>query len=361
MRRYIPVLVLFVLSPLVAEVLFGATTLSRIGGLLVVTPLYGGGAVLIRELARRRGPGWGRIVLLGAAYAIVEEGLAIQSLFNPALFNAGSLGGRWLGINWVWSEWTLGYHVVYSIAIPILLAELLFPARRAEPWLGRAGVAIAGVVYALGALALAAIFRRVITPDFRTPAVLAIGAALVVVGLVALALVWPVRPASPSPPGLVQGAPSPWLVGLVTALAAGAWFVLLGLPDALRAGALALAPMLAEVALVAGVAALLRRWAASREWTDLHRLALAYGALLVSMLVGFFSITAGNPLDQLGQGVASVVAVVLLALFAWRLRQRSRGAAAPHHAMLDRLSQGVHSHRAIAWPEARRSFMATHS
>jgi hypothetical protein len=91
MRRIMPLLVLFVLAPLVAEVLLGAT-LSCIGGLLPVSLLYGGGAVLIRELARRRG-GWGSIALLGAAYGIVEEGLAIQSLFNPNLFNAGMSGG----------------------------------------------------------------------------------------------------------------------------------------------------------------------------------------------------------------------------------------------------------------------------
>ena len=335
MRRYVPVFVLAVLATFVGEVIFGATTLSRIGGLLVVTPLYGGGAVLIRELARRRGPGWGRIALLGAAYAIVEEGLAVQSLFNPDLFNAGILGGRWLGVNWVWSEWTVGYHIVWSIIIPILLAELLFPARRAEPWLGRTGMAIAGVVYAIGALAVAAIFRLVITPDYRTPMVLASGAALVAAGLVALALVWPVTPGTPAPSGPVRDAPSPWLVGLVTFLAAGAWFGLLGLPDALRAGALALVPMLAEGALVAGVAALIRRWSApGHMWTDIHRLALACGALLVSMLIGFFFVTAGNPVDQLGQGVASVVAIVLLTLFAWRLQQRSRVTAetAPQHA-----------------------------
>jgi hypothetical protein len=334
MRRYIPVVVLFVLSPLVAEVLFGATTLSRIGGLLVVTPLYGGGAVLIRELARRRGSGWGRIALLGAAYAFVEEGLAIQSMFNPDLFNASALGGRWLGVNWVWSEWTVGYHIMYSIAIPILLAELLFPARRAEPWLGRIGVAVAGVVYAIGALTVAAIYRRFITPDFRAPTALAIGAMIIVAGLAALALLWPVRPAAAPPSGLVQGAPSPWLVGLVTALAAGAWFILLGLPSALRAGTLVLIPMLAEGVLVAGVAALLRRWSASRGWSDLHRLALACGALLVTMLVGFFSVTAGNALDQLGQGIASLLAVMLLALFARRLQQQSRVADPtwPRHA-----------------------------
>lgn len=132
-HRYAPVLVLLVLS-LVAEVLFGATPISRLGALLPVTAIYGSVAVLIRELARRKGPGFGRIVLLGAAYAIVEEGLALQSMFNPDLFNASLVGGRMLGVNWVWSEWTVGYHVVWSISIPILLAELLFPARRAEDW-----------------------------------------------------------------------------------------------------------------------------------------------------------------------------------------------------------------------------------
>jgi hypothetical protein len=222
---------------------------------------------------------------------------------------------------------------VWGIAVPILLAELLFPARRAEPWLGRTGVIIAGVVYATGALAVAAIFRLVITPDFRTPAALAIGAALVATGLVALALGWPVTGAAPAPSSSTRDAPSPWLVGLVTLLAACAWFILLDVPHALRAGVLVLAPMLAELALVAGVAALLRRWSAGRGWTDLHCLALACGALLVSMLSGFFFVTVGNRIDQLGQGVASVVAVILLALFAQRLQQRRRAPADSRQAI----------------------------
>src|SRR6266540_23584 len=172
MQRYLPVLTLFILSPWVAEVLFGATPLSRLGALLVVAPLYGGGAILIRELARRHGPGWGPIFLLGAAYGIIEEGLAIQSIFNPDLFNAGLLGGRALGVNWVWSLWTIGYHIVWSIGIPILLAELLFPTRRAEPWLGRVGMITVGTLYVLGVLAIAAIYRFVIIPNFERPLLL---------------------------------------------------------------------------------------------------------------------------------------------------------------------------------------------
>jgi hypothetical protein len=136
-RRVSPVLVLLVPAPVVAEVLFGATPISRLGGLLPDIAVYGCGALLIRELARRRGLGWLWIAALGVAYGVVEEGLALGSLFNPELFDAGELGGRALGVNWVWTEWTLGYHAVWSISIQILLVELLFPARRAEPWLGR--------------------------------------------------------------------------------------------------------------------------------------------------------------------------------------------------------------------------------
>jgi hypothetical protein len=327
MRRYAPVFVLFALSPLVAEMLLGATALSHIGGLLPTSLLYGGGVVLIRELARRRSAGWGRIALLGAAYGIVEEGLAIGSLFNPDLFNAGLLGGRVFGVNWVWSEWTIGYHVVWSILVPILLAELLFPARRAEPWLGRTGVAVAGVIYILGVLSIGAIFRFAVTPDFRAPIVLLAGAALLAAGLVALALGWPAAPSASPAHAAVRDALSPWLLALLAAVAALAWFVLLDLPHVLRDGVLVLAPMLGELVLAGCVVTLLRRWSApDRRWTDLHRLALACGLMLVSMLFGFFFVTASNPVDQLGQGVASLVAIVLLALFVRRL-QRRRGSA----------------------------------
>jgi len=148
-----PALVLLMLAPAVAEVLFGATPITNPGAILPDLAVYGCGALLIREVARRRGLGWSSILVLGVAFGIVEEGLALESLFNPSLFNAGDLGGRALGINWVWAQWTLGYHAVWSISIPILLAELVFPARRSEPWLGRAGLITTGVFYVLGVLA----------------------------------------------------------------------------------------------------------------------------------------------------------------------------------------------------------------
>jgi len=319
-----PALVLVVFAPVLAEVLFGATPITNPGALLPDVAVYGCGALLIRELVRRRGLGWISILMLGVAFGIVEEGLALQSLFNPSLFNAGDLGGRALGVNWVWTQWTLGYHAVWSISIPILLTELLFPARRLELWLGRAGLITASVFYILGVLAFAAIFRFAIAPGFVAPTIPFAVAALAVVGLVTLVLRRRSGSVAAEQPGPVGGVPSPWLAGFLAFLAAGAWFVpLLDLPDILRTGAWALVPMLLAAAPVAVVVALIRRWSRpDRGWTDIHRLALVMGALPASMLYGFFYVTAGSAVDRAGQAAASVAAVALLILFARRVRGR---------------------------------------
>jgi len=324
MRRYFPVLTLFILSPWVAEVLFGATPLSRLGALLVVAPLYGGGAILVRELARRRGSGWTRIFLLSAAYGIIEEGLAIQSIFNPNLFNAGLLGGRALGINWVWSLWTIGYHIVFSIGIPILLAELLFPTRRDEPWLGRVGLIIVGVLYTLGLLALAAIYRFAMAPDFQPPLLLNLFAALLAILLMVLALTRPARTPKNLSNKLNEKVPNPWIIGLLGFLMVALWFGLLNLPQPLRTGAWVLIPIAVEIALLIGFASLIRRWSSAGAWNDLHRLALAFGPLIMVMISGFFFVTAGNRLDQLGVGIFGIITIILLAFFARRLQPRWR-------------------------------------
>lgn len=324
MNHYAPVFALALLAPFIAEFLFGATPISRLGGFVFLVLLYGGGAVLIRELARRRSAtGWGRIAVLGAAYALIEEGLAVQSFFNPDLFQAGAIGGRALGVNWVWSEWTVGYHILWSLLIPILLAELLFPNHRTEPWLKSGGVAVAGVCFALGVVVIGIAFRRTIAPTFRAPATHLAVTALTAVVLVALALTWPARSSAPPLLDARRSAPSPWLLGLLALLSTAAWFGLFFLPEALKNGARALVPMVATATLAASAGLLLRKWSApERRWTDLHSIALIFGALPANMLFGFLVVTAGNRTDQIGQAVGCSVTLALLALFANRMRRR---------------------------------------
>jgi hypothetical protein len=141
-RRRAPALTLFFLAPAIGELLSGSSPPSEFFSpptLLLLAVLYGGGALLIRELRCRWHKGWPTVLLLGAAYGLVEEGLMVKSFFDPHWVDIGLLGsyGRWAGVNWVWAfELTL-FHAVFSIAVPILLTERLFPERQSDSWVGR--------------------------------------------------------------------------------------------------------------------------------------------------------------------------------------------------------------------------------
>ena len=52
-----PALALFITAPLVAEFLLGNLPIKLLSALIVLGPLYGGGALLIREWVRRTGRG----------------------------------------------------------------------------------------------------------------------------------------------------------------------------------------------------------------------------------------------------------------------------------------------------------------
>ena len=133
---------LFFLAPAVGELLSGSSPPAEFFNpftLLLLAALYGSGALLAREVRVRWNKGWPTVLALGAVYAIVEEGLMVKSFFDPAWVDLGLLGtyGRWGGVNWVWCLHLTAFHAVFSIAIPILLVELLFPVHRQERWLGR--------------------------------------------------------------------------------------------------------------------------------------------------------------------------------------------------------------------------------
>jgi hypothetical protein len=122
--------------------------------LLTLVVLYGGGAVIIRELTFRWGKGWRSILLLGAAYGIIEEGLMVKSFFDPNWMDLGALGtyGRWLGVNWIWSLELTAYHMVISIAIPILLVNLLYPNEGDRSWVSGRALKVIGGLFTLDVL-----------------------------------------------------------------------------------------------------------------------------------------------------------------------------------------------------------------
>lgn len=97
---------LLFLSPITAELLSGSAPPVEFFnpfGLMTLVVLYGCGAIILRELKIRWRKGYGVLLVLGAAYGIIEEGLMVKSFFYPYWMDIGILGvyGRWLGVNWV--------------------------------------------------------------------------------------------------------------------------------------------------------------------------------------------------------------------------------------------------------------------
>ena len=317
----LPAFVLFVMSPLIAEVLLGATPLTHIGGLVIVAPFYGCGVLLIRELARHRTTSWWPVVLLGAAYMLVEEGLTLQTLFNPDFAAAAKLGGRWLGVNFVLTQWETGYHIVWSICIPILIAELLFPARRTQQWLGQLGLSFCAIVFALAALALGAVFRKIIMPGFHTTPLHLLVTAGLACAFAISALNWPrartftssVRNRSP------RLTPPWWLVGTLATIWAMSLFGLLVIPSSIRQTNQVVIFMLAQLGFTAVLVWRLKIISMNNPaWTDAHRWALVFGPVLVSSFFGLVGVTANNRLDQVGVASFAIITLITLSILAKR-------------------------------------------
>jgi hypothetical protein len=257
-RPRLPVLALLLLAPTIPELLTGSTPITLLAvdplGFLVsfagIVGLYGTGALLIREFAVYFRKGWASVLLLGAAYGIAEEGLAVHTFFAPAgLSPVGALGayGHAFGVNWLWALGLTGFHAVYSIALPILLTQLFFPEVARARWMDRGATLLVAAVYVF----VVALFS-VLVGHGPTPTILALflgGEAT----LIALALVAPadLLRVGPGPSRL-----GPWGLALAGTLYFDAWISVLvfaadrAVVPAVAAGAWLVAVALSAIALV---------------------------------------------------------------------------------------------------------------
>jgi hypothetical protein len=157
-------LTLGLLAPLVAEYLLGDFRITNLALLPILVCVYGCGAVVIREIVRRKGGSWTVYLALALAFAVLEEGIVNQSLFNPDYLHLHLLAyGFWprLGTSPHWVISVITLHVVWSLAVPIGMTESLFPERSSEPWLAWPGLSVAGSLFALGSLAVGRYSYRV--------------------------------------------------------------------------------------------------------------------------------------------------------------------------------------------------------
>jgi hypothetical protein len=325
-----PVTTLIILSPILTELLMGVVHITNLWLLFPEMGVYGLAALLIREATRRQRRGWGMILLLGIAYALAEECVILQTSLTPQFFPpAGASGFGWaFGVQWFYLTAMLAYESVYAIVLPIALTELLFPNRRDVPWLDRQGMVIAMIVFLVACAGVWLLWRYVGLQHYGGTtsqiSLIDVGLALLVILLLVFATLsfrLPTRTRRQAR----RGAWSPWLLGPIAFIFGFFWWLLVALayiPASSLPGVVPIVPL--GFGLVWALLALLvvRYLSSASGWQDRHRLALIFGATVASMVGGVLVILAASPLDQLGKLIFDLIALLLLAYLAWRLRKR---------------------------------------
>ena len=271
-----PVWLLVLLAPLVAEFVSGNLPVTLLWLLVVYAPLYGGAALLIREASRRSLRPWPVVALLGLAYGVAEEAFLSGSLFNPTYAELRLLDFGWipaLGIGAWWTVFVVVLHLVWSIWVPIVLAESVAGDIAERPWLRRQGLLVAALTTLFGAAAVAGLS---LAEEGMTASVTQlVTAALVVIALCLAAVAVGRRGPTPGGTDDVDRTP-PSLLALV---GAGATVGLVFLAGAAQQGPVAVTLGIYAV-LLASAPLLLRRWARRPGWGSAQRLALATGVLI---------------------------------------------------------------------------------
>ncbi|MFD0023671.1 hypothetical protein [Streptomyces sp. NPDC058382] len=312
-HRFRSAIGLFLLAPLIGEFLLGNQPVTALPSVFLLAPLYGGGALLVREAARRAGRGWPTMILLGAAYALIEEGPVDQMLWNPHYggFDLGAAyaGGRvpLLDTSVQLLQDVLTMHTVWSICVPIALVEAFAgDGDRTRPWLGLPGLWATAVVFVAGSGFLA--LAQAESEDFvATPAQFTV-AGLVIAALITAAFLCRRRGERP---GTGPRPPAPWVVGALSFAATSGYWGREYLPD----GVPAAVPVLGWVVLLAAVLVPCVRWARGEGWSGAHRLGLAGGALLTYAWVGFEQsryLDVSRSTGIVGSAVFAAGALVLL-------------------------------------------------
>ena len=318
--RIIPILGLMLGAPVCAEYLQAylpetGDAARMLGGLVVLGPLYGGAALLIRELAVRTARGWPGVLLLAAAFGLLMTGAVDRSMWlehDPDIaywddLRAGTLLPGLGFAAFPVLSWVTG-HVVFSIAAPLALTDALAPGHRGRPLLGRWGLCLVTALCVTAALLIR------FDPEYDSAQATAVRTAVVLVVALALAVLALSRLGLPlSPPATASDLEgrrrSPAVVltaGLIGILALDlmpfTWWGAAGYAAILTLGL-----------------ALLARVARRATWNAAQVTALALAAVIERTLLGFLApLPPGVSLPaKLVQGAVLLLAVAAVAAIAW--------------------------------------------
>ncbi len=325
-----PIWTLLLLSPFIAEVLSGST---RATVLFVYVPeimVWGVGALLCRELARRWRAGGVSLLLLGLALSIAEEFIVQQTSLAPLPFPGSHPDyGRVWGINLVYLLFMLGYESVWVVLVPVQVTELFFPQRSGRPWLRKRGTIAACVAFAVGSRIAWYGWTQRARPmlhaaPYHPPTCLIAVGLLAITALIALAYL--VRGFGKPSPVDQRKTVQAWLGGLTAFVMGSAWWDLISqnfVPKPVQPFWIAI---LAGLAWAAVAFTLFVWWSSRPAWSEVHRFAAASGATLACMATPYLTIASWPAIDRAGKMIFDALALVGFILLANKVFARAKTA-----------------------------------
>jgi hypothetical protein len=272
---------------------------------------YGSADLLVRELLHRRPLGWSAVLLLGVAFGFVNEGIIANTWYSVTPTGYSLLGG----IDWAWAVALTIFHTAFSVVVPILFVEGLFPDLADRAWVGRKGIVTFALIFVLvSSLGVLSDTDRV----YKLPVVLA-----VVVLVVAAVLLPRARPRMLS----LRAVPRLWTLRVAGFAGLLLFFLTIYLVPAVLALLIADPVRVQIVAIPVDVALFLsgvtrvRRWSGRAAWGKRQTGALIAGVLALSVPLSLL-----DPGARVGLSFAVTLPVVTLVI--WESRRLSRSVAA---------------------------------
>jgi hypothetical protein len=348
---------LILLAPICGELTFSAVGMPIMWLVFpVLVPMYGAGVLLVRELVVRVGGGWPSLILMGLVYELAEDGFGLQALTSPTMYNADAWGPRVLGFNTTYWESQAGYHIVFSVLIPIMITNLIFPELQREGYLRRRGLIGVSITAVVGIVLARVTFSSTEDPGYQAPLPFLTGLVIVMIILSFVALrVLPRR--IPLAPSRMNGfgtdtAPSTTVIGLV---AGAASMIFLGLllprgnpPEgpAIGDGAFVWLPMAAAAALAIVILLLVRRWSGAPGWADQHRIWLGGGALIghTAFMIIMVLIKPGSVLTMVVALTTGPLVIIVTAVLLARLSKHVASRQSARHGHVTPSKLGVSAH-----------------
>lgn len=324
-----PIWTLLFLAPFIAEVVSGATRLSVLFVLIPEMMVWGGGALLAREMVRRWRAGGPSLLLLGLALSVAEEFVIQQTSIAPLPFpGVNPAYGRSFGVNWIFLLFMLAYESVWVVIVPVQVTELLFPQHRERPWLRARGILVTIVFFLIGSriawFGWTQRARKMMGAAPYTPPSGLIAAGLTAIVLL-IVLAWLLRGAGHRGRNELRATWSPWIAGIVAFVLGAPWWGLMALIFVPRQSISAQAALVAGVIWAIGSFGLVQVLCAPRGWSPTHRWACCFGAVLSSIVVPDISVVGWTKADLIAKYLFQIIAAVGMLLLRRRVQRESAG------------------------------------